>query len=274
MRAKYLDTDDVKGGIEILKSLKEDLRNGYVGGGQSDSDYTPTKLITNLCERFYFVVRQLSFRHDKRPTLDVCDEYDVQDLFHALLYLHFPDVRAEEWTPTYAGKVSRMDFLLKKERIVVELKKTRPGLAAKELGSQLIEDIGRYKAHPACNTLICFAYDPDGLIPNPRGIENDLRRSGGDLVVEVLIRPWANGADAWDSLKPPVIIAFPRYLFTTVFIQRVSGNRSPAQRNHHRLLDCRPGGPYRHTVHSPNTGWRTKVWNRLQLGCRRHRCHL
>jgi hypothetical protein len=82
-----------------------------------------------------------------------------------------------------------MDFLLKQEQIVVEIKKTRPGLGAKELGSQLIEDIARYSAHPDCSFLICFVYDPDGRISNPRGIENDLNRSDGELPVEVLIRP-------------------------------------------------------------------------------------
>ena len=30
-------------------------------------------------------------RYDQRPTLDVNDEYDVQDLFHALLTLSFDD---------------------------------------------------------------------------------------------------------------------------------------------------------------------------------------
>ena len=36
--------------------------------------------------------------------LSVTDEYDVQDLFHAILLLHFDDVRAEEVTPS--GRVS------------------------------------------------------------------------------------------------------------------------------------------------------------------------
>jgi hypothetical protein len=110
-------------------------------------------------------------------------------LVHSLLHLYFDDIRPEEWTPSYAGKTSRMDFLLKQEQIVVEVKKTRKGLDAKELGSQLIEDMARYQAHPDCDSLICFVYDPDGRISNPRGIENDLRRPEGDLRVEVLIRP-------------------------------------------------------------------------------------
>ena len=40
------------------------------------------------------------------------DEYDVQDLFHALLTIYFEDIRKEEWSPSYAGGASRMDFLL------------------------------------------------------------------------------------------------------------------------------------------------------------------
>lgn len=82
-----------------------------------------------------------------------------------------------------------MDFLLKQEQTVIEIKKARKGLGAKELGSQLIEDIERYKAHPNCDILICFAYDPDGRIANPRGIESDLNRTENGLAVEVLIRP-------------------------------------------------------------------------------------
>lgn len=180
-------TGQVKAGIGILESFKEDLESGPMPS--EDTSYDPMGPIRNLCETFHLVARQLRSRHDGRETLDVEDEYDVQDLLHALLHLYFDDIRPEEWTPSYAGKTSRMDFLLKQEKIVVEVKKTRKGLDAKELGSQLIEDIARYQAHPDCDSLICFVFDPDGRISNPRGIENDLRKSEGDLRVEVLIRP-------------------------------------------------------------------------------------
>ena len=108
---------------------------------------------------------------------------------HSLLHIHFEDVRAEEYTPSYAGKSSRMDFLLKREAIVIELKMTRAGLGPKELSTQLIEDIERYKTHPSCQALVCFVYDPTGLIPNPRGIESDLKRDDSPFPVRVLIRP-------------------------------------------------------------------------------------
>jgi hypothetical protein len=82
-----------------------------------------------------------------------------------------------------------MDFLLKPEQIIIEIKKTRKGLGAKEVGSQLIDDIERYQNHPDCKVLICFVYDPEGRIANPRGIESDLSRVKENLTVQVLIRP-------------------------------------------------------------------------------------
>jgi hypothetical protein len=84
---------------------------------------------------------------------------DVQDLLGALLETRFEDVRAEEWTPSYAGKQARTDFLLKSEAlVVVETKMTRDGLNDGKLGDEPIIDIDRYKSHPDCKALSCFVY--------------------------------------------------------------------------------------------------------------------
>ena len=166
----------VNAGIGILKATREDIAAGHLAKG---SEQSPLLLIEQICLRFHCIARQLRSRHAGRATLDVQDEYDLQDLMHALLSLHFIDIRPEEYTPSYAGKASRMDFLLKQESIVIELKMTRDGLAPKDLTTQLIEDIERYKTHPNCQALVCFVYDPGGLIPNPRGIEADLNRDDG-----------------------------------------------------------------------------------------------
>jgi hypothetical protein len=141
-----------------------------------------------LCTRFHTVAMQIRNRHDSRQTIDVTDEYDVQDLMHAMLRIFFEDIRAEEWTPSYAGKSSRMDFFLPPET-VIETKKTRVGLTAKEIGTQLIEDIARYQAHQGCKRLVCFVYDPEGRIANPRGIEHDLSRDEQGFEVKVIIAP-------------------------------------------------------------------------------------
>lgn len=82
-----------------------------------------------------------------------------------------------------------MDFLLKKERVVIEVKKTRKGLDAKKLGEELILDMAHYGNHPHCHTLICFVYDPEGRISNPAGLEADLFHDGPDITVRVIISP-------------------------------------------------------------------------------------
>lgn len=145
--------------------------------------------IKRIIMNFHTVSRQLRSRYSGRDTLSIKDEYDVQDLFHAMLLLFFDDVRAEEYCPSYAGANSRLDFLIKKERIVVEIKKTRDGMSSKSVGEELIIDSLRYKEHPDCLHLICFVYDPEGYLANPRGIESDLSKEIDELLVSVFIAP-------------------------------------------------------------------------------------
>ncbi len=148
-----------------------------------------TALVRAICDRFTVVANALSMRHDARATLSITDEYDVQDLLGALLKLHFMDVRPEEWTPSYGGNASRMDFLLKPEQVVVEAKMARKGLGQKELVTQLAEDILRYQSHQDCKTLVCFVYDPTAKCSNPTALENDLTKTHGGLQVIVIVQP-------------------------------------------------------------------------------------
>ncbi|WP_369683016.1 hypothetical protein [Pseudanabaena sp. SR411] len=147
------------------------------------------KLIEQICSRFHLVVKQLKIRHTNRETLVVNDEYDVQDLLHSILHIYFDDIRPEEWTPSYAGGCSRVDFLLKNEKIIIEVKKTRASLKDKVICEELMVDSQRYRTHPDCKKLFCFVYDPDGLISNPRGLENDLNMKNDDFEIKVLIVP-------------------------------------------------------------------------------------
>ncbi|HEY9807909.1 MAG TPA: DUF2321 domain-containing protein [Halomicronema sp.] len=156
---------------------------------KSDREF-PLITLERIFSRFHNIVRRLRDRHSNRETLDVSDEYDVQDLLHGLLLVFFDDIRAEEVTPSYAGKSARVDFLLKKERVAIEVKMTRKGLGDKEIGDQLLIDVERYKEHRDCSTLVCFVYDPDGRITNPNGLIADLQKqSKEELKVIVFINP-------------------------------------------------------------------------------------
>lgn len=178
---------------EIINSAGKLLRKvNSVAGGDLSNNSSPITYIEKLCKRFHIVASQLRKRRENRSTLKVQDEYDVHDLLHALLRLHFDDVRPEEPILSYAGGSARTDFFLKPEQIFIEVKKTREGLAAKELGEQLIIDIEKYSKHSDCKMLVCFVYDPDARIVNPRGVEADLNsKSDERMKVITFIEPSA-----------------------------------------------------------------------------------
>lgn len=150
----------------------------------NNHDYS---MIVKIIDHFGNIARQLTKRHDKRPTIEINDEYDVQDLFHALLRLHFDDIRAEEWTPSYAGGASRIDFLIKKLQLAIEIKFASAKLRNKELKEQLSVDKEQYKSHPDAKKLLCFIYDPNYKVDNPRGFEEDLRQDS-PLKTEIFVR--------------------------------------------------------------------------------------
>lgn len=148
-------------------------------------------IVERICNKFHSFALQIKKRHGNRSPIAIEDEYDVQDLLHAILRIFFDDVRPEEYTPSHAGGSARMDFLLKSEQIVIEVKMPRDGLTAKKLGEELTDDKAKYKNHPDCKYLICFVYDPDHRINNPAEIENDLSEQNDSMVTTVLIRPCA-----------------------------------------------------------------------------------
>lgn len=123
----------------------------------SDEAVQRVRLLVDGFERF---CRALARRGRERDAVIVVDEYDVQYLFNALLRLVFDDVRPEEATPSRGGGRAQMDFLVKSERLVIELKMTRDGLTDRAVTDELLIDIGRYRSHPDCATLLCFVYDP------------------------------------------------------------------------------------------------------------------
>lgn len=166
--------------LSILKGISN------VESIKAKTDYS---ILDNIFNRFPIFIRQLKKRHDNRQTIVVKDEYDIQDLLEAVLRLHFDDVRAEEWCPSYAGGSKRMDFFLNDEKIAIETKMTREGLSDKQIGEQLTIDITNYKQHPNCETLYCFVYDPDGRIRNPNGLIKDLQNIDKEINIIAIIKP-------------------------------------------------------------------------------------
>lgn len=145
-------------------------------------------IIQDICVNFHRCIRSLKDRYSGRGTLEVKDEYDVQDLLRSVLKLFVSDVREEDWVPKYAGGSTRTDFNLPEYKTFIETKMTRNGLSDKEVGEQLTTDILHYKS--SCKRLICFIYDPEGRLKNPDGLKRDLENSQVEgLEVKVYVAP-------------------------------------------------------------------------------------
>ena len=191
-RQRVLDSEAFSKGVSqctaLLESIISEIERFWDDNGETgDASLGPLERVLVLCERLAQVARQLQSRHDDRGTIQIKDEYDVQDLLHALLRIDFDDIRPEEWAPSYAGGSARMDFLLKDHQLVIEVKKTRKGLGVRQVGDELLVDIARYRTHSECKTLVCFVYDCERLIQNPAGLQKDLSREEDGLKVIAVV---------------------------------------------------------------------------------------
>ncbi|MFC1540838.1 transposase [Candidatus Latescibacterota bacterium] len=136
-------------------------------------------------------MQPLIYRRRGLQPLCFSSEYDIQDLLHAVLRPWISDIRPEEFTPSYAGTSTRMDFLLPVYNLVIETKRVRDKEHASKVGDELIIDIEHYRKHPKANHLWCVIYDPELYISNPKGLINDLEgfRSTpeGNVNIKVII---------------------------------------------------------------------------------------
>lgn len=171
-----------------LTELEEQKAEGVVNI-QSENLEVSLKNLEMIFKKFHIVARSLSKRRHNRDVLELHDEYDLQYLLKSLMMLFFDDIRPEEFTPGYASKSVKMDFLLNREQIVVECKMTSPSCNDKTITDELIIDIGRYDKHPKCKKLVCLVYDPEGFIDN-KAVLNDLEdKSTPKLSVHVYVMP-------------------------------------------------------------------------------------
>jgi hypothetical protein len=199
-RSKGMDGYAVAQLLGILRPLRDEINDRTL------PTQAPTRRRDLLAEleaglrRFPQFAGRLRKRSRNRAGIGITDEYDVQDLIHAALTIYTDDVRREETTPSFAGAGARMDFLLKRERIAIDVKCTRPSLDQRGLGDELSADIARYAAHPDADAVVFFVYDLATVVANHRGFEDDFSaRTTESLAVRCVV---VNGASLASATPP------------------------------------------------------------------------
>lgn len=154
----------------------------------ADENLDAYKVVLEIGQKFFKVRNQLRTRRKPKEPLLIEDEFDFQYLFEALLRLFFDDIRAEEWTSEFAGSSKRLDFLIPKHNLAVELKHSRPSMTATSLGDELKIDLPHYKQLSGIRTVVWLVFDREGHITNPAGIEADMTAThdGINFVTKIL----------------------------------------------------------------------------------------
>ncbi|AXY68005.2 hypothetical protein D3A95_07440 [Thermosynechococcus sichuanensis E542] len=172
-----------------------------------DSQQASLEQILDLCRNFY------SKAHSQLPSN--FQEKDVQVVFEELLRNMFPnsDIRREYPIPQHYYHGRFIDFMLVDEKFAIEVKVSSVNNNEKKLFQELAVDLEAYR-HSAMSfrKLICFIYDPNNRLRNPRGFENHLRgdRGGFEVITIVAQNPSSSqlnrfsGRDAQQSggLRP------------------------------------------------------------------------
>lgn len=182
-------SDSIAVPLQSSPSVKPSTSPTPIRASETVLDQDPLQLIRKICLRLHSVARQLRLRRDYRPTLEIDDDHDLQDLLCALLKVEFDEVATEEWTPPYTDGAPRTMLLVNRDQIAIVAKKTRSGLSAKELADQVTADSAYYRAQGRGSTLFCFMYDPEGRIGSPKRLETTLTSVSEHCRVEVLVAP-------------------------------------------------------------------------------------
>ncbi|MFQ6068758.1 MAG: hypothetical protein ACE5KD_04350, partial [Candidatus Bathyarchaeia archaeon] len=79
----------MRGHLSSIRSLKSLSK-------ENKAEKVPLLRIQKILSRYHQIANQLKRRRKNKAPYLIEDEYDVQDLLHALLRLDFTDIRKEE----------------------------------------------------------------------------------------------------------------------------------------------------------------------------------
>lgn len=130
-------------------------------GEQKISQDLDVTLVEQLCKRLPQSARILATRSRKgKIPYEITDEYDVQDLLHALLrgYLKY-SVQEDPLPKVASAKSSRVDISIEELGILIEVKYVHGPEDQKRLFDEFSQDLVLYSQWPHLKTLIFLIYN-------------------------------------------------------------------------------------------------------------------
>lgn len=119
------------------------------------------------------------------------DEYDVQDILYVVLKSIFPTLRDEDPIPKVGAKSTKIDLILREEKILIEVKMIKEKDSNEtHFIEQLKIDFESYHECKWLDKLFCFVYDPHKKtrdISNFQDLNGDRTKGGHNFNVELII---------------------------------------------------------------------------------------
>lgn len=130
-------------------------------------------------------------RRKGHPQYQIEDEYDVQDILYVIIKSIFPNMRDEDSIAKVGAKSTKIDFILREEEILIEVKMIKKGDSnEKHFIEQLKVDFESYHKCVWLNKLFCFVYDPykkTGDISNFNDLNGQRVKGSHSYNVEIIV---------------------------------------------------------------------------------------
>ena len=123
---------------------------------------TADEVVRDVLNNFSNAIQKIiKNRRKDHPDFKIEDEYDVQDILYVILKSVFPNLRDEDAIGKVGAKTTKIDLIIREERILVEVKMIKEKDSNEtHFIEQLKVDFESYHECKWLRKLFCFVYDP------------------------------------------------------------------------------------------------------------------
>jgi hypothetical protein len=150
------------------------------------------EVVRDVLNNFSNAIQKIiSGRRSNHPDFKIEDEYDVQDISYVILKSIFPNLREEDPIPKVGAKSTKIDLILREEKILIEVKMIK---AKDSNETHFIEELKvDFESYHECKwlrKLFCFVYDPYKKtrdISNFQDLNGDRTKGDHNFNVEIIV---------------------------------------------------------------------------------------
>lgn len=170
----------------LLEDIESTLLNiRYIN---KSADEVVRDILNNYSNAIQKIIKN---RRKGHPNFEIEDEYDVQDILYVILKSVFPNLRDEDAIPKVGVKTTKIDLIIREERILVEVKMIKEKDSNEtHFIEQLKVDFESYHECKWLRKLFCFVYDPYKKtrdISNFHDLNGDRTKGEHNFNVEVIV---------------------------------------------------------------------------------------